>query len=62
VALSGGLESHYDTLLYAVTLAGARALSASRRPGNAIGWLFCGFAVFNAWLSLRQRTIASSLS
>ena len=51
VALSWGLESRYDTLLYAVysvSLAGAGALIASRRPHNAIGWLFCGFALLNA--------------
>src|SRR3954453_22557527 len=51
VVLSWGLEPRYDTLLYAVysvTLAGAGALIASRRPENAIGWLFCGFGLFNA--------------
>ena len=40
VALSWGLESRYDTLLYAVyavTLAGAGALVASRQPRNPIG-------------------------
>jgi signal transduction histidine kinase len=51
IALSWGLESRYDTLLYAVysvSLAGAGALIASRRPRNAIGWLFCSFALLNA--------------
>ena len=51
IALSWGLESRYDTLLYAfysVSLAGAGALIASRHPRNAIGWLFCGFALLNA--------------
>ena len=49
--LSWGLESRYDTLLYAfysVSLAGAGALIASRHPHNAIGWLFCSFALLNA--------------
>ncbi len=51
ITLSWGLESRYDTLLYAVysvSLAGAGALIASRQPGNAIGWLFCSFALLNA--------------
>ena len=51
VALSWGLEPRYDTLLYAVysvTLTGAGALIASRRPENVIGWLFCGFGLLNA--------------
>jgi signal transduction histidine kinase len=51
IVLSWGLESRYDTLLYAfysVSLAGAGGLIASRQPRNAIGWLFCGFALLNA--------------
>jgi signal transduction histidine kinase len=51
IVLSWGLESRYDTLLYAfysVSLAGAGALIASRQPHNAIGWLFCSFALLNA--------------
>ena len=51
IVLSWGLESRYDTLLYAVysvSLAGAGALIASRQPRNAIGWLFCTFALLNA--------------
>jgi len=51
IVLSWGLESRYDTLLYAVysvSLAGAGALIASRQPRNAIGWLFCSFALLNA--------------
>jgi signal transduction histidine kinase len=51
IGLSWGLESGYDTLLYAfysVTLAAAGALIASRHPENAIGWLFCSFALLNA--------------
>jgi signal transduction histidine kinase len=51
VALSWGLESRYDTILYAVyaaTLAGAGALVASRQPRNPIGWLFLVFALASA--------------
>ena len=51
VALSWGLESRYDTILYAVyaaTLAGAGALVASRQPRNPIGWLFLAFALAGA--------------
>ena len=51
VALSWGLESRYDTILYAVyaaTLAGAGALVASRQPRNPIGWLFLVFALAGA--------------
>ena len=51
VALSWGLESRYDTILYAVyavTLAGAGALVASRQPRNPIGWLFLVFALVGA--------------
>jgi hypothetical protein len=47
IVLSWGLESRYDTLLYAVysvSLAGAGALIASRQSHNPIGWLFCSFA------------------
>ena len=50
IALSWGLEPHYDTLLYAlyaVVQAGAGALIASRQPRNPIGWLFLWFALFN---------------
>jgi signal transduction histidine kinase len=51
VALSWGLESRYDTILYAIyaaTLAGAGALVASRQPRNPIGWLFLIFALVGA--------------
>jgi signal transduction histidine kinase len=51
VVLSWRLEPVHDTLLYAVyasTMAAAGALIAARHPGNAIGWLFCGFALLNA--------------
>ncbi|MGZ4609810.1 MAG: sensor histidine kinase [Actinomycetes bacterium] len=51
VPLAWDLESRYDTVLYAVSavaLAGAGALIASRHPENAVGWLFCWFALFNA--------------
>ena len=51
VALSAGLEPTYDTWMYAlwaVIVSGTGALIASRHPENPIGWLFCGFALFNA--------------
>ena len=51
VVLSWGLEPRYDTLLYAVysvTLVGAGAIVATRLPRNPVGWLFCGFGLFNA--------------
>jgi signal transduction histidine kinase len=51
VGLSWGLESRYDTIVYAVyaaTLAGAGALIASRQPRNPIGWLFLVFALVGA--------------
>lgn len=53
-ALSWRLQSSFDTILsalyavFAIVLAGAGALIATRHPHNAIGWLFCGFALFNA--------------
>lgn len=50
VALSWRLEPVYDTIMYAVyslAMVGAGALIASRQPGNAIGWLFCGFGLLN---------------
>jgi signal transduction histidine kinase len=52
VPLSFGLKPRFDTLLYAlyaVALGAAGALIASRHPRNAIGWLFCGFAIVNAF-------------
>ena len=51
VALSWGLEPVYDTLMYAVfsvVSVGAGALVAWRHPKNAIGWVLCGFGLFNA--------------
>jgi signal transduction histidine kinase len=54
VTLSWGLEARYDTLgyaFYSVILAVAGALVATRRPGNAIGWLFCGTALMNALIA-----------
>jgi signal transduction histidine kinase len=51
VALSWGLESRSDTILYAVyaaTLAGAGALVASRQQRNPIGWLFLVVALVSA--------------
>ncbi|MGN9911492.1 sensor histidine kinase [Phytohabitans sp. LJ34] len=49
--LSWGLESRFETVVYAVyvlTLAVSGALIASRHPGNPIGWLYLGTALFTA--------------
>jgi hypothetical protein len=51
ILLSLGLEGLVDRLLYgflALSLAVAGALIATRHPRNAIGWIFCGFAVYLA--------------
>ncbi|GAA0944953.1 hypothetical protein GCM10009554_39470 [Kribbella koreensis] len=51
VVLSWRLEPEYDTLVYAVaglTTVGAGAVIAQHRPENPIGWLFCGFGLYNA--------------
>ncbi len=49
--LCWNLTSRFNTVMYAVSavvMAGAGALVAARHPRNPIGWLFCGFALFNA--------------
>lgn len=54
IGLSWRLEPVYDTLLYglfALATVGAGAAIVQRRPGNAIGWLFCGFGLLNAFAS-----------
>jgi signal transduction histidine kinase len=54
IGLSWRLEPVYDTLLYglfALATVGAGAVIVQRRPGNAIGWLFCGFGLLNAFAS-----------
>ncbi|MER7243501.1 ATP-binding protein [Kribbella sp. NPDC000426] len=54
ICLSWRLEPVYDTLLYglfALATVGAGAMIVQRRPGNAIGWLFCGFGLLNAFAS-----------
>jgi signal transduction histidine kinase len=54
ICLSWRLEPVYDTLLYglfALAMVGAGAVIVRRRPGNAIGWLFCGFGLLNAFAS-----------
>jgi signal transduction histidine kinase len=51
VALSWGLEPHYDTVVYVVfsgAMVGAGALIASRHPSNPIGWLLCATGLLNA--------------
>ena len=48
-AISAGRDNLPDTVLYAtlpLTLATVGTLVAVRQPHNAIGWLFCGLAVF----------------
>ncbi|HYI35680.1 MAG TPA: histidine kinase [Thermoleophilaceae bacterium] len=48
VALSLGVEPHFDTLLFALhgfALAGAGALVASRQRGNPMGWIFLALAL-----------------
>jgi hypothetical protein len=48
-AISVGRDNLPDTVLYAtlpLTLATVGTLVALRQPHNAIGWLFCGLAVF----------------
>jgi signal transduction histidine kinase len=54
VLLCWNLASRFNTVMYAiyaVVMAGAGALVASRHPRNPIGWLFCGFALLNALAS-----------
>jgi signal transduction histidine kinase len=51
VVLSLGIDPWYSVLpsaLYSLALGGAGVLIASRRPRNAVGWLFCGSAVITA--------------
>lgn len=51
VSLALGVQRTDVTLLYAVystALAGAGALILRRHPRQAIGWLFCSFAILNA--------------
>lgn len=51
VALAFGLEPAVDTLGFALvglTMAGAGALVASRRPENRIGWIFLAIAILGA--------------
>jgi signal transduction histidine kinase len=48
VVLSLGIDPWYSVLpsaLYSLALGGSGVLIASRRPRNAVGWLFCGLAV-----------------
>lgn len=51
LVLSWRLEPVYDTVLYmvfSVAMGGTGALIALKHPGNAMGWLFCCSASFNA--------------
>ena len=52
VLLGWNLTSRFNTVMYAVhavVMAGAGALVAARHPRNPIGWLFCGFALLDAF-------------
>ena len=49
--LAAGREEAFDTVLYAtfpLVLAVVGTLVASRHPGNLIGWLFRGMALWGA--------------
>jgi hypothetical protein len=51
VALAAGRKEAFDTVLYAtlpLVLGVVGTLIASRHPGNPIGWLFCGLALWVA--------------
>jgi hypothetical protein len=57
VPLAAGREQAFDTVLYAtlpLVLAVVGTLIASRHPGNPIGWLLCGLALWGAVAELGQ--------
>jgi hypothetical protein len=57
VPLAAGREEAFDTVLYTtlpLTLALTGTLIASRHPGNPIGWLFCGMAVWGGVTELGE--------
>jgi MFS family permease len=57
VPLAAGREEAFDTVLYAtfpLVLGVVGTLIASRHPGNLIGWLLCGLALWGAALELGQ--------
>ena len=55
--LTAGRDEAFDTVLYAtlpLVLAGVGTLIASRHPGNPIGWLLCGLALWGATAELGE--------
>ena len=55
--LAAGREEAFDTVLYAtlpLVLGVVGTLIASRHPGNPIGWLLCGLALWSAVAELGQ--------
>jgi hypothetical protein len=57
VPLAAGREEAFDTVLYAtlpLVLGVVGTLIASRHPGNPIGWLFCGLALWGAAAELGE--------
>jgi hypothetical protein len=57
VPLAAGREAAFDTVLYAtlpLVLGVVGTLIASRHPGNLIGWLLCGLALWGAVAELGQ--------
>jgi hypothetical protein len=57
VPLAAGREQAFDTVLYAtlpLVLAVVGTLIASRQPGNLIGWVLCGLALWGATVELAE--------
>jgi hypothetical protein len=57
VPMAAGREEAFDTVLYAtlpLVLGVVGTLIASRHPGNPIGWLLCGLALWGATAELGQ--------
>jgi hypothetical protein len=55
--LAAGREQAFDTVLYAtlpLVLAVVGTLIASRHPGNLIGWMLCGLALWGATAELGE--------
>ena len=69
LALSLGQEALWDTVFYgllALALATMGAFVASRQPGNAIGWLFCGLGVWGGvietWEAFAYHSLPTSVA
>jgi hypothetical protein len=57
VPLAAGREQAFDTVLYAtlpLVLGVVGTLIASRHPGNLIGWMLCGLALWGAVAELGE--------